>query len=129
MYNALRFSVQLLICRSVQWCMSQQFYPYVKILTTPSPLEFIHSFIEAMPPNALFRSHNINFNSISHNYIIVHPLSIFVLYYVYILCMAYFNMTVTNITLNSMLGFFITFFGTLWLKHFFKNWNWISFTN
>lgn len=48
--------------------MSQQFFSYVKIQTTPSPLKFTHSFLKTMPPNALFRSHNINFNSISYKY-------------------------------------------------------------
>lgn len=83
------------------------------IKKTPSPLKFTHSLKKKHASKCLVRSHDINFNSISYKYIIVHPLTIFVMYYLYILCTQYFNMTFTNITLNSMLGFFITFFGTL----------------
>lgn len=43
----------------------------------------------------------------------VHPLTIFVMYYLYILCMQYFNMTVTNITLNPMLGFLLHFLNVI----------------
>lgn len=80
------------------------------IKKTPSPLKFTHS-LKKNASKCLVRSHDIDFNSISYKYISVHPLTIFVMYYLYILCTQYFNMT--NITINSMLGFFITFFGTL----------------
>lgn len=68
------------------------------IKKTPSPLNLTHSLKKNMPPNALFRSHDIN--------IIVHSLTIFVMYYSCILCMPYFNMTFTILTLNLMLCFF-----------------------
>lgn len=39
------------------------------IKNAPSALKFTHSFIKNMPPNALFGSHDINFNSISYKLI------------------------------------------------------------